>query len=71
VHSLRAADALELAAATQAADRRPTTLAFVSLDARLRAAAAKRRISRPRRLKVRPSKRFSRLVRKHRPPWRC
>ena len=41
VHPLRAADALQLAAATQAADRRPSTLTFVSLDDRLRVAAAK------------------------------
>ena len=41
VHPLRAADALQLAAAFVAAERRPSTLAFVTLDERLRAAAAK------------------------------
>ena len=40
VHPLRAADALQLAAAFVAAERRPSTLAFVTLDERLRAAAA-------------------------------
>lgn len=39
VHPLRAADALQLAAATIAAERRPPTLTFVTLDDRLRAAA--------------------------------
>ena len=38
-HPLRAADALQLAAALQAADGTPQQLAFVSLDARLRLAA--------------------------------
>jgi uncharacterized protein len=41
VHPLRAADALQLAAAFIAAERRPSTLAFVTLDERLRAAASK------------------------------
>jgi predicted nucleic acid-binding protein len=41
VHPLRAADALQLAAAFVAAERRPSTLAFVTLDERLRAAAGK------------------------------
>ena len=41
VHPLRAADALQLAAAFVAAERRPSTLAFVTLDDRLRAAASK------------------------------
>jgi len=41
VHPLRAADALQLASAIVAAERRPATLAFVTLDDRLRAAAAK------------------------------
>jgi hypothetical protein len=41
VHPLRAADALQLAAALVAAERRPPTLAFVTLDDRLREAAAK------------------------------
>jgi predicted nucleic acid-binding protein len=41
VHPLRAADALQLAAALVAAERRPPTLAFVSFDDRLRDAAAK------------------------------
>jgi predicted nucleic acid-binding protein len=40
-HPLRAADALQLAAAFIAAERRPPTLALVTLDERLRAAAAK------------------------------
>ena len=40
VHPLRAADALQLAAAFVAAERRPSTLAFVTLDDRLRAAAS-------------------------------
>ncbi len=41
VHPLRAADALQLAAALVAAERRPPTLAFVTLDARLREAASR------------------------------
>jgi predicted nucleic acid-binding protein len=41
VHALRAADALQLAAATIAAERDPPTLELVSLDERLNAAAAK------------------------------
>jgi hypothetical protein len=41
VHPLRAADALQLAAALVAAERRPATLAFVTVDDRLRDAAAK------------------------------
>jgi predicted nucleic acid-binding protein len=41
VHPLRAADALQLAAAFLAAERRPPTLAFVTLDDRLRDAASK------------------------------
>jgi hypothetical protein len=41
VHPLRAADALQLAAALVAAERRPPTLAFVTLDDRLRDAAGK------------------------------
>ena len=39
VHNLRAADALQLAAAFLASERRPPTLEFVSLDDRLSAAA--------------------------------
>lgn len=39
VHPLRAADALQLAAALLAAEREPATLEFVSLDERLNAAA--------------------------------
>ena len=39
VHDLRAADALQLAAALAAAEGRPTTLTFVCLDDRLAAAA--------------------------------
>jgi predicted nucleic acid-binding protein len=39
VHPLRAADALQLAAATIAAERRPPTLTLVTLDDRLAAAA--------------------------------
>ncbi|HJN45728.1 MAG: PIN domain-containing protein [Acidobacteria bacterium] len=39
VHPLRAADALQLAAAFVASERRPFTLQFVSLDDRLNAAA--------------------------------
>ena len=38
-HELRAADALQLAAAFAAAEGRPSTLTFVSLDARLNEAA--------------------------------
>jgi predicted nucleic acid-binding protein len=41
VHALRAADALQLAAALAAAERRPSTLAFVTLDDRLREAAGR------------------------------
>jgi hypothetical protein len=41
VHPLRAADALQLAAAYLASERRPSTLAFVSLDARLAGIARK------------------------------
>jgi len=41
VHALRAADALQLAAAFVAAERRPPTLALVTLDDRLREAAAR------------------------------
>jgi uncharacterized protein len=41
VHPLRAADALQLAAAFAAAERRPSTMTFVTLDDRLRTAAAK------------------------------
>jgi hypothetical protein len=41
VHPLRAADALHLAAAHMAADGRPASLEFVSLDDRLIAAARK------------------------------
>jgi len=41
VHPLRAADALQLASAIVAAERRPSTLVFVTLDDRLRTAAAK------------------------------
>jgi hypothetical protein len=41
VHPLRAADALQLAAALVAAERRPSTLAVVTFDDRLRDAAAK------------------------------
>ena len=41
VHVLRAADALQLAAATIAAERDPPTLELVSLDERLNAAALK------------------------------
>jgi uncharacterized protein len=39
VHALRAADALQLAAAFRSAEGRPPTLEFVSLDDRLLAAA--------------------------------
>ena len=41
VHELRAADALQLAAAIIASQHRPPSLAFISLDARLTAAAAR------------------------------
>jgi hypothetical protein len=41
VHALRAADALQLAAAFVAAERRPPTMTFVTLDERLRTAAAR------------------------------
>lgn len=41
VHRLRAADALQLAAATLAAERRPASLTVVTLDDRLEAAALK------------------------------
>jgi predicted nucleic acid-binding protein len=41
VHSLRAADALQLAAAFVAAERRPPSLQFVTLDERLADAARK------------------------------
>jgi predicted nucleic acid-binding protein len=41
VHPLRAADALQLAAALAAAERRPSTLTVVTCDDRLRAAASK------------------------------
>ena len=41
VHPLRAADALQLAAAFLAAERRPTSLEFVTLDERLGLAAQK------------------------------
>jgi uncharacterized protein len=41
VHALRAADALQLAAAFVAAERRPATMTFVTLDKELRAAAAR------------------------------
>jgi predicted nucleic acid-binding protein len=41
VHPLRAADALQLAAAFTAADRRPSSLEMVTLDERLAAAAQK------------------------------
>jgi predicted nucleic acid-binding protein len=41
VHPLRAADALQLAAAYLAAERRPPTLEVVTLDERLRQAALK------------------------------
>jgi uncharacterized protein len=41
VHPLRAADALQLAAAFVAADRRPTSLEFVTLDGRLAEVARK------------------------------
>jgi hypothetical protein len=39
VHPLRAADAIQLAAATVAAEERPSTLGLVTLDARLGVAA--------------------------------
>jgi hypothetical protein len=41
VHPLRAADALQLAAAIVAAERRPPTMTFVTLDRDLRTAAAR------------------------------
>jgi predicted nucleic acid-binding protein len=41
VHPLRAADALQLAAAFIAAERRPSSLEIVTLDERLAAAARK------------------------------
>ncbi len=41
VHPLRAADALQLAAALVAAERRPSTLSFMTCDDRLRDAAGK------------------------------
>lgn len=41
VHRLRAADAIQLAAATLAAERRPASLQLVTLDDRLQAAAVK------------------------------
>jgi uncharacterized protein len=41
VHRLRAADALQLASATLAAERRPASLALVTLDDRVEAAALK------------------------------
>jgi uncharacterized protein len=41
VHSLRVADALQLAAAFVAAERRPPSLQFVTLDERLAGAARK------------------------------
>lgn len=41
VHSLRAADALQLAAAFAAAERRPASLEMVTLDERLAGAARK------------------------------
>lgn len=41
VHRLRAADALQLAAATLAAERRPASLIVVTLDERLEAVALK------------------------------
>ncbi len=41
VHPLRAADALQLAAAFVLADRRPSTLELVTLDDRLAVAARK------------------------------
>lgn len=41
VHPLRAADALQLAAAYLAAERRPTTLEMITLDERLAGAAQK------------------------------
>jgi hypothetical protein len=41
VHPLRAADALQMAAALVTAERRPSTLAFVTCDDRLREAAGK------------------------------
>jgi predicted nucleic acid-binding protein len=40
-HRLRAGDAIQIASATLAAERRPATLEFVTLDDRLEAAAVK------------------------------
>src|SRR5262245_20224747 len=40
-HPLRGADAIQIASATLAAERRPSTLEFVTLDTRLEAAASK------------------------------
>jgi len=47
VHALRAADALQLAAAFAAAERRPGSLEFVTLDDRLADAASKEGFSIP------------------------
>ena len=41
VHPLRAADALQLAAAGVASERRPSTIGFVTFDDRLRDAASR------------------------------
>lgn len=41
VHTLRAADAVQLASATLAAERRPATLPLVTLDSRLETAASR------------------------------
>ena len=41
VHRLRAGDAIQLASASLAAERRPASLTFVTLDERLEAAAGK------------------------------
>lgn len=41
VHRLRSADALQLAAATLASERRPSALTIVTLDSRLESAALK------------------------------
>ena len=41
VHPLRGADALQLAAAFVAAERRPSTMTLITLDERLRTAAGK------------------------------
>ncbi len=46
-HPLRAADALQLAAGIIASERRPPTLAFVTLDDRLRTAAAREGFAAP------------------------